>query len=222
MLRFRSMCTSIRSPRPSLRALAVALALVALLPLAVVGCAQAEEPPADEAAAATPVGEAGPGAQAADEEPPVLVGEVTREEIETAVPAWGRRSVEAEIDAEAAEALAQVEPGARVVVYLGTWCGDSRREVPRFWRSLDQVGGEVPFEVSLVAVDRDKEQPADLLAGEEIHYVPTFVVLREGEEVGRVVESAPDGIERDLLSLLEGEASGIVTGRDDGALPEEP
>jgi hypothetical protein len=102
-----------------------------------------------------------------------------------------------------------------VTVFLGTWCSDSRREVARLWRALDQVGGLVPFEVEYVAVDRAKSAPADLVAGQDLRYVPTFVVEREGEEVGRVVESAPGGIESDLLALLTGEASGTVSGRDD-------
>jgi len=177
------------------------LALVPLLLLAAppVACASGGE---ESAAAETP-------------EPEVLVGEVSREQIEEAVPEWVGRTVEAEIDEEAATALASVESGAHVTVFLGTWCSDSRREVSRFWRALDQVGGLVPFEVEYVAVDRSKSEPADLVAGEDLRYVPTFVVERGGEEIGRVVESAPDGIEADLLALLTGEASGVVTGRDD-------
>lgn len=160
---------------------------------------------------------AGSGAAtAADEESaPVLVGVTTREAIEEAEPAWVARSVEAEIDEEAAVALAAVEPGAEVTVFLGTWCGDSRRELPRFWRALDQTGGLVPFEIEYVAVDREKEEPVDRTGPADLRYVPTFVVRRGGEEVGRVVESSPNGIETDLLALLEGEASGVLTLRDD-------
>ncbi len=101
-------------------------------------------------------------------------------------------------------------PGAEVTVFLGTWCSDSRREVPRLWRALDQVGGEVPFDLTYVAVDREKDEPADLLAGQEIEYVPTFIVRRDGHEVGRVVEEAPDGIEADLLALLTGAKTGVL------------
>ena len=153
-------------------------------------------------------------AEAAEEEP-VLTGRVAREELEEAMPAWMGAMVEAEIDEEAAVALASVEPGAEVTVVLGTWCSDSAREVPRLWRALDQVGGLVPFEIEYLAVDREKEEPAELLTGLEIEYVPTFIVRRDGREVGRVVERAPGGIERDLLALLTGEASGVLSGRDD-------
>jgi hypothetical protein len=79
------------------------------------------------------------GAAAEEEPAPVLVGVTTREAIEEAEPAWVARTVEAEVDAEAAAALAAVEPGAELTILLGTWCGDSRREVSRFWKALDQV-----------------------------------------------------------------------------------
>lgn len=156
----------------------------------------------------------GPAADGA-EDGPVLVGEVTREELEEAMPGWVGETVSAGIDEPAAVALASVEPGAEVTVVLGTWCSDSRREVPRFWRALDQVGGLVPFEIEYLAVDRDKEEPADLLAGLDVAFVPTFVVRRDGREVGRIVESAPGGIEVDLLDLLNGDAWGVLSGRDD-------
>lgn len=176
-----------------------------LLLLALPSCRGAEEPEGPEAAEA--------------EDEPVLLGEVTREGIEEAVPSWVAETASAEIHEAEAAALASVEPGAAVTVFLGTWCSDSRREVPRLWRALDhagdQAGGEVPFEVEYVAVDRDKEEPADLLAGQDLAYVPTLVVRRDGREVGRIVESAPGGVEADLLALLEGFAWGVLSGRDD-------
>jgi len=150
---------------------------------------------------------------------PALLGEVSRDEVEAAVPSWVAAEVEAAPDAEAVQALADVAPGARVTVYLGTWCADSRRELARLWRGFDEAGlldpAELPFELAYVGVGRDKDEPADLLAGVGLRYVPTFVVERDGREVGRMVEVSPHGIEHDLLALLRGEARGVVTARDD-------
>lgn len=156
------------------------------------------------------------------DEPPELTGEITWSEIERAVPEWGQRVTETEVDEETVAALTQVEPGAELDVYLGTWCGDSRREVSRFQKLVETAGGgePFPFDVTLIGVDRDKAEPAALLEGEDIRFVPTFVVRRGGEEVGRVVESAETSLEDDLLRLLVGEAEGVLTGRADGALPE--
>ena len=150
----------------------------------------------------------------------VLVGAVTRDGIEKAVPRWVEAEVAAQPDAETARALATVEPGAEVTVFLGTWCGDSRREVPRLWKALDEAGAAVPFAVRYVGVDRAKKEPADAVAANGVRYLPTFIVRRGGGEVGRIVESAPDGIEKDLLALLTGKARGVLTLRDDLAAGE--
>lgn len=149
------------------------------------------------------------GARAA--EPDVLVGPVTREQIEAASPEWVRSEIAAAPDAAAAQALATVEPGAEVTVFLGVWCGDSRREVPRLWKALDAAGGAVPFQIRYIAVDRQKKEPAADVDGSGIHFVPTLIVARGGHELGRIVEQPPHGVETDLLALLQGEAHGVVS-----------
>ena len=163
---------------------------------------------------ATPFAAAG----AEDEEekvPPSLLGPVSREQLEAAEPSWIAAMIEAAPDAEAALALAEVPPGAEVTVYLGTWCSDSKRELARFWRALDETGGAVPFTIEYIAVDRADQRPPELERDLGLRYVPTFIVRRGGEEVGRMVEESPGGIERDLLALLTGEASGVISARDD-------
>ncbi len=136
-------------------------------------------------------------------------GPTTRGAIIAAEPAFEPARASAP-DSSAALGLAQVSPGAEVTVVLGTWCGDSRRGVSRWFRALD-LAGQVPFTVHYLAVDRAKEGPgtSDLA----IEYVPTFIVSRDGAEVGRVVESAPQGIEVAVLELLTGETSGTISGR---------
>lgn len=149
------------------------------------------------------------------DEPPPLLGLVDRLEVETYSPEWVDELVQAEPDPTEAARLAGSGAGCEVVVYLGTWCSDSRRELARLWRALDLAGGGGLFEVSYVGVDREKREPAELLAGIELDYVPTIVVRREGRELGRIVESSPIAIETDLADLLSGVQVGVLSGRDD-------
>lgn len=144
----------------------------------------------------------------------MLVGTVTREQVEAAVPEWVQAEVEAQPDAGMVQALASLEPGAEVTVYLGTWCGDSQREVSRFWKALDQTGGIVPFQVRYVGVDRAKKEPAGVQE-DGVLYLPTFIVRRGGHEVGRIVETSPHSVEQDLLALLTGKAQGVLATRED-------
>ena len=106
-------------------------------------------------------------------------------------------------------------------MFLGTWCSDSRREVPRLWKALDETGGAVPFEVHYIGVDREKKEPA-AVAENSVLFLPTFIVRRGGREVGRIVETSPNGIERDLLALLTGKAQGVLATREDLASPAKP
>lgn len=111
-----------------------------------------------------------------------------------------------------AEALQEVAGKARLDIYLGTWCPDSLREVGRFLRVLNQAK-ELPFAVSFYTLPSDKSVwPRD---DRDLRYVPTFIVRQGPKEVGRIVESAPRGIEVELQALLSGERAGVVSGRTD-------
>jgi len=169
--------------------------------------------------AAPPAATASVAAPAATADPQVLLGPVTREQVEAAVPAWVQAGVEASPDVAAARALAGVAPGAEVTVLLGTWCSDSRREISRLWRALDEIGATsgggagsgLPFTLTYIGVDEAKREPAAAVAAAGLKYVPTLIVRRGGREVGRIVESSPHGIESDLLALLSGKAAGLLT-----------
>lgn len=189
------------------------------------------KPPASLAVLASIIGLAcasptPPAPQTKPDEHPVIVGETTRERIEAA-PEWAAAKAESQPDPEASRALASVPPGAEVTIFLGTWCGDSRREVPRFWKALDIAGGaggagpDLPFAIHYIGVDRQKKEPAAPVTNNDIRYVPTFLVHREGREVGRIVEESPHGIEKDLLALLTGQARGLISTRTDLA-PSSP
>lgn len=193
--------------RMGLLELLAAASLVASLGVCPGAPAEAGEP--------DPAAEAGEAEPEEEKKPPSLLGPVTREQIEAAEPSWVEAEIEADPDRGAAFELAEVGSGATLTVYLGTWCSDSKRELARFWRALDETGGLVPFEIEYVAVDRREKRPPELERDLDLRYVPTFIVRRDGEEVGRMVEESPGGIEHDLVALLSGQATGTISARDD-------
>jgi hypothetical protein len=143
-----------------------------------------------------------------------LVGVTTRAEIEARVPAWRDAAAAADIEEETARELASVPPGAEIDVFLGTWCGDSRREISRLFRALEQVPEPWPFTIRWIAVDRAKSAPG-YTEGADLRFVPTLIVRRGGAEIGRLVETTPRAIERELVDLLRGASSGVISARDD-------
>jgi thiol-disulfide isomerase/thioredoxin len=97
--------------------------------------------------------------------------------------------------------IRRANAGVNVVVFLGTWCSDSRREVPHFLKIMDQAG--VPASrLTLYALDREKKCPDGSASRYAIERVPTFVFEKGGEEVGRIVESPKTTLEGDVLRIL--------------------
>lgn len=174
-----------------------------------VGPLPASEPPA---------GQPAPTATAAAT-PSLLVGVFERAAIEAALPDWVAAGAHSTPDAAAAKGLLAVPPGARVLVLFRSSCSDSRREMTRLWKALELAGAALPFELVQVGVDRPKREPAEWVTGRDLRLVPTFIVEREGREVGRIVETSPQGIEKDLLDLLAGAKSGFISASAENESP---
>jgi hypothetical protein len=165
---------------------------------------------------------AGATAGGAEEETAVLMGYLSREQLESTLPDWVAAEIEAKPDPQAIAALQAVEAELEVTVFLGTWCSDSRREMARLWRGVDNAGGQLPFRVRYIGVQRGLAEPAELVRGQDLRYVPTFIVHRSGLELGRIVETSPNGIENDLLALLDGSVQGQISAREDLQAAEQP
>ncbi len=102
-------------------------------------------------------------------------------------------------------ALKGVHAHYRLVIFMGTWCSDSQREVPRFYKILDQLGISEK-RVVIIAVDdhpdRRKTSPGGEEKGKNIEYVPTFIVKKDGVELGRIIESPQRSLEADMAGFL--------------------
>ena len=89
----------------------------------------------------------------------------------------------------------------KILIVFGTWCGDSRRELPRFYKIADEVGYS-KFNIDLVGVDRNRSSGKKLLEDIEFTRIPTFIFYREGKEIGRIVESVEVSLESDIFEIL--------------------
>jgi thiol-disulfide isomerase/thioredoxin len=138
--------------------------------------------------------------------PVPLLGHVTREQIR-AYESWKPLFVEAYVpDAAAVTAIGANAEGITVLLIVATWCPDSKREVPRFFAIMDGAGIR-ESQVTMVGVDRTKKDAEGLTEKWGVTRVPTFVFLRNGQEVGRVVERTPAG------ATLEGEIARVLAPR---------
>jgi tetratricopeptide (TPR) repeat protein len=94
-----------------------------------------------------------------------------------------------------------------VEIFLGSWCSDSKREVPRLLKVLQTVDFDTSH-LQLIFVDDAsnayKQSPQHEEAGRNIHHVPAMIFYDEKKEVGRIIESPNVSLEKDMLEILQG------------------
>lgn len=132
-----------------------------------------------------------------------LIGRVTKEQLYKAFPAWQENASHYAARPEIIERLRTVDRPVEIVMLFGTWCGDSRSEVPKFLNVLDAASNR-NFSLRMYAVDRSKKDCDGLSEKHQITRVPTMVFLRDGKELGRIVEYPKTAVEEDFLGIVAG------------------
>jgi thiol-disulfide isomerase/thioredoxin len=93
--------------------------------------------------------------------------------------------------------------GLSIKIVMGTWCPDSRREVPRFMKILSQW--QFPAsDVVFIGVDNQKLSPVGEYDKLEIQRVPTFILYKNNIEAGRIIENPVTSLEQDMVNILTG------------------
>ncbi len=139
---------------------------------------------------------------AQETDPSYVVGPVDRTYLND--PAWPAFSAvydSALIEPQFIEMIRATYEGEEFLVFFGAWCSDSMRDLPRFLKIADGAGLP-PAKITLYSLDRTKRSPDGLTARYGIEFVPTFIVLKDGTEVGRITESPRVSVEADLLTIL--------------------
>jgi thiol-disulfide isomerase/thioredoxin len=78
------------------------------------------------------------------------------------------------------------------IVFGGTWCEDTQFILPKFF-NLQAKAGTASDRITLFGVNREKKTIGNLAAAMNIINVPTIIVMKNGKEVGRVVEYGTTG-----------------------------
>ena len=92
--------------------------------------------------------------------------------------------------------------GVYIKAFMGTWCEDSQREVPRFYKILKSIGINKE-RIEMVAVSHDKDTPLGYEKDLNITYVPTFIFYKQEKELGRFVEYVQGTtLEEDILTIV--------------------
>ena len=134
---------------------------------------------------------------------PMLLGYTNRQAFQDTSFSWWFNSVydTYNVDTATAQNLADKLKNVNITIVMGTWCSDSRREVPRLFKILDHL--KYPSgDVTLITVGRDRNGRGEETKGMDIELVPTFIFYKDGKELGRIVESPKVSLEKDMEKIL--------------------
>jgi thiol-disulfide isomerase/thioredoxin len=96
-------------------------------------------------------------------------------------------------NADAVAGLKRNADSIQLLVFMGTWCEDSQNIIPKFY-SLTDAAGFAQERITLIGVDRKKQTLSHLSDALNIKNVPTIMVMKNGKEMGRVVEFGKYGM----------------------------
>jgi len=131
----------------------------------------------------------------------ILTGSLTQNQIFDRIQAYQLGKDQYQPDEGAIKKLKSITKDVQIIVFLGTWCSDSEREVPRFLKIMELTkNSHITFK--LVGLDRSKRDLDGLAGQHQIEYVPTFIVLHDNQELGRIVETPIISLEQDLLEIF--------------------
>lgn len=86
--------------------------------------------------------------------------------------------------------------GVQIKVFMGTWCHDSNREIPRLMRVCEELG--IYDKLELYGVDVNKTSRLKQEEGWDVRKTPTIIFLRDGEEIGRILEEPEVSFEHSM------------------------
>lgn len=90
-----------------------------------------------------------------------------------------------------------------ILAFIGLWCGDCQEHVPALARILDEA--RFPsHRVRAYLLDRAKSFPGSesVIARHRVTRLPTFILLKDGAEIGRITETPDRSLIADLAGML--------------------
>lgn len=124
----------------------------------------------------------------------VLRGLISRADIENDTAfSWFKKNYNlGKPDANAVAAFKQHAKDFQMLVFAGTWCPDTQNLLPEFYRLTD-AAGYADSNITIIGVDDAKTTLNHMEKTFHLVDVPTFIVMKNGKEVSRVIEYGESG-----------------------------
>jgi hypothetical protein len=102
-------------------------------------------------------------------------------------------------------AIQELQSGSefvRIKVFFRFNCSTSQELVPAFIKIMDSVDNPY-YESDYISLTDDKSQWESDSGEYTIAETPTFILFKDNEELGRIVENPLDSLEQDLVEILQ-------------------
>jgi len=88
-----------------------------------------------------------------------------------------------------------------ITIVFRSTCSDSREQLPRLFKVFNELNYNLNS-ITLIGVNREKQGLSKEAEGLDIQFVPTIIFYKDGNEIGRIVETPYESLEKDLLKIL--------------------
>ena len=105
-------------------------------------------------------------------------------------------------DSSAINDLKQKTKNLHIQIVFGSWCGDSKEQLPRFLKILDEIGFDQK-NLLMIGVDSHKKGRIADVSALTIEKVPTFIFFSDNKEIGRIIETPVNSLEKDFLQIVD-------------------
>ena len=131
-----------------------------------------------------------------------LLGPLTQESILKGVPDWEAVASAYNPRPDVLQKIRAVGQPVRIEIFLGTWCPDSKAHVGAYFKIMEMADNPL-IQTFYIGIPKDKSARAKYLPPDKaVEKLPTFLVYRNGSEIGRIIETPARSVEEDLLAIL--------------------
>jgi hypothetical protein len=115
---------------------------------------------------------------------------------------WSEEYINYKPDSIVIDILKSKLDSVSIKIVFRSTCSDSREQLPRFFKILDELN-YTKEKLTLIGVSREKKGLSNEAEGLDIEFVPTFIFYKDGKEIGRIVETPSESLEKDLLKIVQ-------------------
>lgn len=139
----------------------------------------------------------------ASEDDPILTGKTARADLQKQPYAkWFTKNYDDyKTDAETIEILKKISQDVKITIIMGTWCHDSQREVPRAFKIFD-AANITDQNITIITVQKFAQRDPEMIKKYKINGVPIIIISKNDKELGRILESPNDTLEKDIVEIL--------------------